>query len=160
MDLGRVARMRTLAVGATLIVNDRADLAQLVGADGLHLGPDDLRPSAARRLLGRDAIIGATTHSLEEIQRATTEPIDYVGFGPIGATSTKAGAPPPIGVEAFARLPEAFKLRAIPIGGIDAVRARELAAAGARQVAVGAAILAASDPAAAAREILSALGDV
>lgn len=159
LELGRQARMRTRACGATLIVNDRVDLARLVGADGAHVGQTDLPASAVRRLLGEHALVGGTTHSLDDIQREMVEPLDYVGFGPIGSTTTKEGALPPIGVEAWAALPRPLRDRAVPIGGIDEQLAVELAAAGARQVCVGSAIFGAPDPEAATRRILQALGE-
>src|SRR5687767_13148005 len=81
----RVARK----VGVKLIVNDRVDIALAIGADGVHLGQEDLPPQAARQLLGSEAIIGLSTHNLEQARLAATQPVDYIAIGPIFSTSTK-----------------------------------------------------------------------
>src|SRR5215212_1925435 len=85
--------------GVQLIVNDRVDLALAVGAHGVHLGQDDLPPEAARRLLGADAIIGYSTHSLEQALAALTLPIDYIATGPIFRSSTKIDTSPVLGFD-------------------------------------------------------------
>src|SRR2546423_9062135 len=87
------------ACGATLIINDRADIALALHADGLHLGQDDLDPKAARRLLGPRAIIGYSTHNLEQAQAAANLPVDYVAIGPVFATTTKENPDPVVGLE-------------------------------------------------------------
>ena len=84
----RVARERGLKV----IINDRVDIALALKADGVHLGQDDLPPEAARRLLGPEAIIGFSTHNLDQARLAAKMPVDYIAIGPIFATSTKQGS--------------------------------------------------------------------
>src|SRR2546423_15657094 len=86
----RVARAR----GAKLIINDRADIALALGADGVHLGQDDMPPEAARALLGEDAIIGFSTHNVAQAARAARLPVDYVAIGPVFATSSKESPGP------------------------------------------------------------------
>jgi thiamine-phosphate pyrophosphorylase len=157
LEVASRARELTRRHGAALLVNDRLAVAQLCDADGVHLGPDDLPARAARRLLGPRVILGATTHSEADLEALRLEPVDYMGFGPIGATATKVGALPPLGVEAFRALPAEWRPRVVPIGGIDARLAAELAGTGARQVAVGGAILRSDDPEAATRAILAAM---
>src|SRR3954469_1725139 len=104
-ELLRLARAaRPLCAGRSLLViNDRADVARLSGADGVHLGQDDLPPREARKLLGPEALIGISTHSDAEIEAA--EGADYIGFGPIFATGSKPGAPlpPPHGLTGLRR---------------------------------------------------------
>ena len=111
----RVAR----GLGAKIIINDRVDIALAVNADGVHLGQDDLPPDAARHILGSDAIIGFSTHSLKQARLAAQMPVDYVAIGPIFATTTKQSANAPVGLDGLACVREA--LGAIPlvaIGGI------------------------------------------
>ena len=80
---------RAHTAGATVIVNDRADIAKLARADGVHVGQDDLDPDSVRRLLGASAIIGLSTHSADQVRAASTLPVDYIAVGPIFGTSTK-----------------------------------------------------------------------
>jgi thiamine-phosphate pyrophosphorylase len=143
--------------GALFVVNDRPDVALLLGADGVHLGQDDLPPAEARRLLGPDALIGLSTHSVAQLRAGAGEPVDYLALGPIFATATKADAEPVVGLD---RLREARALTGRPlvaIGGIDPARAREAVAAGADGVAVIAALLDAPDLEQAARAFVASL---
>jgi thiamine-phosphate pyrophosphorylase len=146
-------------VGAGLIINDRADVARLVGAAGVHLGQEDLSPEAARRLLGPDGIIGLSTHNLAELDAAlATGVLDYVAFGPIYPTASKEKPDP---VQGLGRLVEARRLCPLPlvaIGGITAERTADVLAAGADAVAVIAAICTADDPRAAALEFTAPRG--
>lgn len=129
----RVARR----AGTRLIVNDRADIALAIGADGVHLGQDDLPPEAARRLLGQDAVIGFSTHNLEQALAAALLPIDYLAIGPIFATSSKGNPDPTVGPEGLMRVREAVgPLPLVAIGGINPENMREVLAAGADCVAV------------------------
>lgn len=135
----RVARAR----GVTLIVNDRADIALALKADGVHLGQDDLDPEAARRLLGDDFIIGYSTHNLAQLEEAARLPVNYVAFGPIFPTRTKENPDASVGLELLARaravLPPAIPL--VAIGGITREHARSALASGADSVAVVSALL-------------------
>ncbi len=133
-----IARAR----GARLIINDRVDLALALRADGVHLGQDDLSPEAARRLLGEDAIIGYSTHSVAQAAQAACLPIDYLAVGPVYATSSKEKPEPVIGLEGLRRVREAVdQLPLVAIGGITLENARETLAAGADSVAVISALL-------------------
>ena len=132
--------------GAQLIVNDRVDIAMAIGAQGVHLGQDDLPPEAARKLLGNEAIIGYSTHSVEQARHALTLPIDYIAIGPIFATSSKSDTSPTLGLEslrAVRKVVADFAL--VAIGGISHGNAREVIEAGADSVAVISTLL--SDPA-------------
>ena len=125
-----------------LIVNDRVDVAMLTGADGVHLGQDDLSPIQARRLLGENAIIGYSTHTLAQAAEAVTLPIDYVAFGPVFHTSTKANPDPVTGLVALAAIKElAGDLPVVAIGGIDDSNFKAVLAAGATSAAMIGAIL-------------------
>lgn len=135
----RVARER----GVRLIINDRADIALALRADGVHLGQDDLPPEAARRLLGADAIIGYSTHNLAQAQAAARMPIDYIAVGPIYATSTKENPDQIVGLENLRRIRQAIDARMplVAIGGITRERARAVLDAGADAVAIISALL-------------------
>lgn len=124
--------------GATLIVNDRVDVAAAVGA-GVHLGQHDLPVAAARRLLGPAAVIGRSTHTPGELAAALAEPISYVAYGPVFATATKANPDPVVGlggVAAAARVARVAGRPLVAIGGITLATAAAVTAAGADAVAV------------------------
>lgn len=141
---------------ALVIVNDRADLALLAGADGVHLGDEDLPPAEARRLVGPDLLVGRTTRTLEEARAALAAGADHVGFGPIFATSTKSLAVPPRGLEALAAVTRALPAPVVAIGGIGAGTIAGVARAGAACAAVIGAVFAAGDPAANAASLAAA----
>ncbi|HEX9400626.1 MAG TPA: thiamine phosphate synthase [Anaeromyxobacter sp.] len=144
----RIAReVVAIAAGRALVlVNDRADLALLAGADGVHVGDEDLPPSAARRLLGPDLLVGRTTRTVEEAHAAIAEGADHVGFGPIFATRTKALAVPPRGLETLRAAAAVLGAPIVAIGGIGADTIGAVAGAGAACAAVVAAIFGAGDP--------------
>lgn len=159
LDAVRVAH----AAGARVVVNDRADLALAVGADGLHLGQDDLTPEAARRLLGPDAVIGYSTHNVGQAREAARMPVDYVAIGPVFSTSSKVRPDPFVGLEGVRRVREAVgSVPLVAIGGITAENARAVLEAGADSVAVIGALLAPSandeEIETRTRRMLSALG--
>ena len=132
--------------GVKLIINDRVDIALAVEAHGVHLGQDDMPPEAARRLLGDEAVIGYSTHSVEQAKRAFTLPIDYIAIGPIFSTSTKTDTSPTLGLDGLRAVREAVgTAQLVAIGGISHSNAREVIEAGADSVAVISALL--SDPA-------------
>jgi thiamine-phosphate pyrophosphorylase len=143
--------------GALFVVNDRPDVARMVGADGVHLGQDDLPPAEARRLLGPQAIIGRSTHSLAQLRAAAVEPVDYVALGPIFATATKTDAEAVVGLETLRSARALTDLPLVAIGGIDRERARQAVAAGADGVAVISALLAQDDLEDAARTFVAAI---
>lgn len=131
--------------GVKIIINDRVDIALALKADGVHLGQDDLPPAKARKLLGDKAIIGFSTHSIEQVNAALKLPVDYVAFGPVFATTTKENPDPVVGLELLALIRKAlgdFPLTAI--GGINETNFRDVLAAGADSVAIISAVL--SDP--------------
>ncbi|MGI8996843.1 MAG: thiamine phosphate synthase [Pyrinomonadaceae bacterium] len=137
-----VARER----GVQLIINDRADIALALRADGVHLGQDDLDPLAARRLLGADAIIGYSTHNIEQAIEAAQLPISYLAIGPIFVTHTKENPDPVIGLDGLRRVraqldATATRLPLIAIGGITTENASAILDAGADSVAVVSALL-------------------
>jgi len=128
--------------GVRLIINDRVDIALALGV-GVHLGQDDLPPEAARRLLGPDAIIGYSTHSLSQIQQAAKLPVDYFAIGPIFPTSTKENPDPVVGLDGVKLGREALGERQlVAIGGISYANARSVIEAGADSVALIHALLA------------------
>ena len=149
-----VARRLCDETGALLILNDRPDLVREAGADGCHVGQDDMDVSAARALAGVGAIVGQSTHFPSEIDAAGDA--DYIGVGPVHATPTKPGRPA-VGLElvrfAGAHAPVAF----FAIGGIDASNVDAVVEAGARRIAVVRAIADAADPRAAAAALRAAV---
>jgi thiamine-phosphate pyrophosphorylase len=132
-ELEQIAEM-CQACGVPLIVNDRADMARLVEA-GLHLGQDDLPPSAARGILG-DGALGFSTHNEAQLRAAETEPSDYLALGPIFGTISKANPDPVVGVEGLRRLRPLTRRPLVAIGGITRENARAAFDAGADSVAV------------------------
>jgi thiamine-phosphate pyrophosphorylase len=131
-----LAREVSREVGMKLLVNDRADVALLAGADGVHLGQDDLSPASAREILGERAIIGLSTHGVEEAQLGAQAPVDYLAIGPIFETSTKTGGRIPLGVEGARAVRAVVAKPLVAIGGITAERAPALFEAGIDGVAV------------------------
>src|SRR5215213_2898095 len=128
--------------GVRLIINDRVDVALAVGAHGVHLGQDDMPPEAARRLLGPEAIIGYSTHTVAQALEALALPIDYIAIGPIFKTATKTDTSPVLGLEGLRAVREAVgDVALVAIGGITAANAAEVIEAGADSVAVISALL-------------------
>lgn len=138
-------RQAATDVGALLIVNDRCDLAMAVDADGVHLGQEDLPVTYARRLMGPGKIIGLSTHNAAQVREAVTERPDYVGFGPIFSTATKADHDPVVGLDGLRAARALTTLPMFAIGGISADSVGEIMALGADGVAVISAILKAPD---------------
>ena len=123
--------------GVQLIINDRVDIALAVGAAGVHLGQDDLPPDVARRLLGDDAVIGYSTHSVAQALEASKLPIDYLAIGPIFGTSTKENPDPVVGLKGLQAVRAATgNLPLVAIGGITTANAREVFRAGADSLAM------------------------
>lgn len=129
----RVARK----LGIKIIINDRIDIALALKADGVHLGQDDLPAEAARRLLGPDAIIGFSTHNLEQAGLAATMPIDYIAIGPIFATSTKVPHETPTGLAGLREAHQVVgQIPLVAIGGITAENSQHVIDAGADAAAL------------------------
>jgi thiamine-phosphate pyrophosphorylase len=146
------------AAGATCLVNDRVDVALAVGADGTHLGADDLPLAAARRVAGPGHLLGGTARDPERARLLVAEGADYLGVGPAWPTSTKTGLPDAIGPAGVRAVASAVDVPVVAIGGVTAARVADLLAAGAAGVAVVGAVSGAPDPGAATRELLRALG--
>jgi thiamine-phosphate pyrophosphorylase len=123
--------------GVQLIVNDRVDIALAIAASGVHLGQDDLPPEAARRLLGDEAVLGYSTHSVSQALEAAALPIDYLAIGPIFSTRTKENPDPVVGLEGLRTVRDAIgRLPLVAIGGITPANAIDVIRAGADSVAM------------------------
>jgi thiamine-phosphate pyrophosphorylase len=145
------------AAGATCLINDRLHIALATGADGGHVGGDDLPVAAARRVLGPDAILGVSARDPVTARAAEAAGATYLGVGPVFATRTKDGLPDPLGAAGLRAVVTSVDLPVIAIGAVTADRVPELLAAGAYGVAVVTAVSDADDPAAACAELLAAL---
>ena len=143
--------------GTTCLVNDRVDVALAVGADGTHLGADDLPVAAARKVAGPGHLIGGTARDPQRARQLVAEGADYLGVGPAYPTTTKTGLPAALGPAGIAAVARAVDVPVIAIGGVTAARVPELLAAGAWGVAVVGAVSGAADPGAATLELLRAL---
>ena len=141
--------------GGCFIVNDRLDLALAVGADGVHLGQDDIPASLARPLVRPGMLLGVSTHSVEEARAAEAAGADYIGFGPVFPTGTKTASRPLVGVEGIRMVRAAVRIPVLAIGGITVDRISDVLGAGADGVAVISAIVGSGDIAAACREFLA-----
>lgn len=139
--------------GLRVLVNDRADVALLAGADGVHLGQGDVSAGAARRLLGGEAVIGLSTHTPEELQAARRAPVDYLAIGPVFETGTKADAVPMVSLSGVREARRGYDGPLVAIGGISASRIAAVLAAGADAAAVISAVSAASPREAAERAL-------
>jgi len=139
-------RLRALSrrSNVSLIINDEVDIAMAVKADGVHLGQDDFPVAEARALLGEQAIIGLSTHNLNEALDAEKEAVDYIGFGPIFSTETKQSERLPLGIEAIRALCAKVTLPVYAIGGIQESDVQSILSAGAAGVAVASALAGAS----------------
>jgi len=147
--------------GGTLVVNDRADLAQLAGADGVHVGQDDLSPSAVRRIVGDSAIVGLSTHTVEQLNAAVGQPISYLAIGPVFGTASKNTGYEAIGLSLVREAAGVARRAGVPlvaIGGITLDRAASVIEAGAASVAVIADLLSTGDPESRTREFVQRLG--
>jgi len=154
-ELARLCRKRKVY----FIVNDRADIACASGADGVHLGQDDFPVKAARKILGRNKIIGKSTHSLQEARKSAIEDVDYIAVGPIFWTTTKKIEPAAggVGPELIAQVRKFVKKPILGIGGIKPENAGLVRAAGATGVAVVSALMTAPDIVEAAKQFRKAL---
>lgn len=141
--IGEKLRVITREKGVLLIINDWADVAKTIDADGVHLGQEDMPIREARKLLGRDKIIGRSTHSLEQALEAEKEGADYVGIGPIYASKTKDYEP--IGPGIIGELRGKLNIPFVAIGGIDEGNIDEILKAGTRNIAMVSALIEADD---------------
>lgn len=153
--VGRLCR----SYGATFILDDRVEMVEALGADGVHLGKNDMPVQEARALLGPDKIIGATANSFDDIRMAVAAGADYIGLGPFRFTTTKAKLSPVLGLEGYADIMQKCRLEGInipivAIGGILADDMAAIMATGVSGVAVSGAILNAADPVAETKKFL------
>ena len=155
--LAAAATARSLceAAGALFLLNDRPDLAAASGADGVHVGQDDVPVDRARKLVGDDALVGLSTHSMQQAQAGCRSGADYIAVGPVHATPTKEGRPA-IGVEPIAYAAAHVSVPWFAIGGLDAGTVGAVVKAGARRIVVVRALAQADDPEAAARALRAA----
>ncbi|MDE0805266.1 MAG: thiamine phosphate synthase [Acidimicrobiales bacterium] len=158
LELAAAVVRAARSAGATCLVNDRVDIALAAGADGVHVGKDDLPAASARRLLGAGAVVGATCRNAEDARRAEGEGASYVGVGPVYGTSTKTGLPDPIGPRGIEAVAAAVDIPVIGISGVTAANAGAVLDAGAWGVAVVAAVYRADDSLAALHELMEITG--
>ena len=135
------------SLGARLIINDRLDIAMAAGADGVHLGQTDLSPDRARILMGPDAIIGYSTHTLEQALEAVSMAVDYIAVGPIFSTATKENPDPVVGLSLIREVKARVRSPLVAIGGITLERVAEVIAAGADSAAIISDLFVTGDPA-------------
>jgi thiamine-phosphate pyrophosphorylase len=159
LDLAHAAVADAATAGALIIVNDRADVAALAGAPGLHVGQDDLSAADARRIVGPDSVLGLSTHTEAQWTAALREPVSYIAIGPVFGTGTKATGYEAVGLQTVALVAAAAAEHAVPvvaIGGITLERAASVIGAGASAVAVISDLLV-GRPEARARAFLAAI---
>ena len=157
LELARWSVDRAHAAGALLIVNDRFDLAALAGADGVHLGADDVPVERIPPAIRDELLVGLSTHTLEQVEASRARPVDYIGFGPIFATGSKESEYTPRGIPLLAQAAESAQVPVVAIGGIDTKRIAEVKRAGAAAAAVISAISEAESPLEATRALLREL---
>jgi thiamine-phosphate pyrophosphorylase len=161
LELARAIAVAAHERDALFVVNDRADLARLSGADGVHIGQEDLPPAAVRRIVGDIAIVGRSTHTPEELATALAEPVSYVAVGPVFGTTTKATGYDAVGLARVgAAAAAAGRVPLVAIGGITLDTAPSVIDAGAASVAVIGDLLSTGDPAARVQEYCRRLGHV
>jgi len=152
--LAEAARKLTQRYHALLLINDRIDIALAVDADGVHLSTASIPIESARALLGRQQLLGASTHSLEEAQEAERNGADFVVFGPVYFTPSKASYGSPQGLAALKKVVEKLSLPIYAIGGIKLENIADTRRTGVRGVALISAVMSAADPENATKEIL------
>lgn len=153
LEVGTKIRHMTLQMKKLFMVNDRADLALALNADGVHLGQDDLPIKTARTIIkNKSKLIGRSTHNLQQARQAVKEGADYIGYGPIFGTPTKPTYKP-IGLDSIKKVVQNTKIPVVCIGGIDQSNAKTVIGAGANRIAVVRAIFSSAHPFHAAREL-------
>jgi thiamine-phosphate pyrophosphorylase len=143
--------------GVTFFVNDRPDIAFLAGANGVHVGQDDLDVEHARRVVGSDKLVGVSTHNLEQFERAAASSTDYIAVGPVFSTASKANPDPVVGADFIRKVRSLTDKPIVAIGGVTLERAAAVIEAGADSVAVISGILSAPNPAQRAHQYLEIL---
>jgi thiamine-phosphate pyrophosphorylase len=160
IETGRALKQALDGTGALLIVNDDVEAAIAIGADGLHIGQEDMGARRARTLIGPDMILGLSVESEALAGAVDADLIDYTGVGPVFATPTKADHKQPIGFDGLAKLVKASPVPSVAIGGLKADHVAQVFAAGAKGLAVVSAICGTSDPEAATRRIAAEIRKV
>lgn len=145
--------------GVPVIINDRVDLARALGAQGVHLGQGDAKPSEARQVLGEDAIVGLSITAPEQLSSVDPTIVDYLGVGPVFQTPSKADAAPPLGLDKLTQIASSVRLPVAAIGGVTEGNAAAVIRAGADGLAVISAICAADDPEDAARALTARIDE-
>ncbi len=153
VELGQALLQITRTAGVPLIVNDRIDVALAIGAEGVHVGQDDMPATLARQIIGPDRILGVSAETVEQARQAQADGADYLGLGDVFGTPSKPDANPPIGVVRLADIARAVTIPSVAIGGITLDNAAATITAGCVGVAVISAIIGQSDPEAAARAL-------
>ena len=153
IEAARAMKAICEAAGAVFVVNDRIDVAMASDADGVHLGQDDFPIATARDLLGAHRIVGGSASNLAEALACVRDGADYVGFGPVFPTTSKADAGPASGLETLRSIADAVEVPVIAIGGIDEENAARVMDAGAHGIAVISAVCCRPDPGGAATKI-------
>jgi len=156
-DLARQFRQLTEKHRIPFIVNDRVDICMSVDADGVHLGQNDFPVMAARKMLGKKKIIGLSTHNMQQALEAHKEPVDYIGLGPVFATSSKKKADPAVGLNKLRTILQQTNLPCFAIGGISPGNIGEIVSAGAKRIAMITAVTHAKDPAMVTKQLRNAL---
>ena len=157
LSLAQEIRRLTAQVPARLLINDRIDICLAVEADGVHLRSNSLPTRIARRILGDSKLMGVSTHSLEEAQRAQEEGADFITLGPIYETPSKVGYGPPLGLDILRAVRRRIKIPVLALGGIRKERIPEVLDAGADGIALISAILLAEDPRRSAIDLINEL---
>ena len=152
-DFARTAGRPSVGV-PRFIVNDRPDIAALIGTGGVHVGQDDLAVESARDIVGRDRWVGVSTHNLEQVDAADKTSADYIAFGPVFATVTKERPDPVVGLRVLSEARKRTRKPLVAIGGITLARAADTYRAGADSLAVVRDVINAADPAAQVRAYL------
>src|SRR6266850_7565731 len=145
-EASRRLSSRLVPQGVWFLVNDRADVASVVDATGVHVGQGDLSTEAARQVIGKGKWVGVSTHNLEQFERAAATSADYIAAGPVFGTSTKTNPDPVVGIDFIRRVRALTNKPIVAIGGITLDRAAEVIRSGANSVAVASDILRAPDP--------------
>jgi thiamine-phosphate diphosphorylase len=148
------------ALNITLIINDRLDVAQAVGADGIHLGQKDIPLTMAKKIVGDFMVIGISAECLDDAVRAEKEGADYIGVGPIYSTATKTDAGEPLGLDVLIRIRKAIKIPIVAIGGLNHTNVEAVIKSGANGIAVVSAIVSAKDPEREARKLRKLINKV
>jgi thiamine-phosphate pyrophosphorylase len=153
IETGRALKQALEGTGALLIVNDDVEAAIAIGADGLHIGQEDMDAHKARTMIGPDMILGLSVETAPLAAAVDPGLVDYTGVGPVFATPTKADHKQPIGFDGLAKLVKASPVPSVAIGGLKADHVAQVFAAGAKGLAVVSAICGTQDPEAATRRI-------